>query len=145
MENRRIKIVSDVSIMPKESVTIHINYTEALTLKELSEILDLINKAINDVNRKNGVGNVKLAREYAPEVEGVESGSIVVHILASFVAPVAMSMLANYLYDRLKNIGAKKVKQQIQADTAYPISISINGNDNLIELNVQKPSNYQID
>ena len=43
--------------MPKAPITIHIDYNETLTLKEFSEVLDLINKAINDVNRENGIKN----------------------------------------------------------------------------------------
>ena len=136
-----INIISDRSIQQKELITIHIDYNESLTLKELSEVLDLINKAINDVNRENGIkNNATLGKEYAAEVAGVDSGSIVVHILTNFVAPVALSMLGSFLYDRLKNIGAKKEKQ-VKTDTAYPISINVNGNDNLIEFVVTKPCN----
>lgn len=135
-----INIISDHSILQKETITIHIDYNESLTLKELSEVLDLINKAINDVNRENGIkNNATLGREYAAEVAGVDSGSIVVHILTNFVAPVALSMLGSFLYDRLKNIGAKKEKNIVKTDTAYPISINVNGNDNLIEFVVTKP------
>lgn len=141
MEERAIKIIKERTITSKDPVTIHITYNESLTLKEFSDVLDLINKAINDVNREYGIkSNVKLAKEYAPEVTGVDSGSIVVHIITSFVAPIALGMLGNFLYDRLKNIGAKKEKNQINPETAYPISISVNGNDNLIELNITKPS-----
>ena len=100
--------------------------------------MDRINKAINDVNRDNGIkDNAKLGKEYAAKVAGVDSGSIIVHILTYVVAPVALSVLANFLYDRLKTIGAKKEKE----DGAYPISISVNGNNNLIQLNITKPSN----
>lgn len=137
-----INIISDRSIQQRELITIHIDYNESLTLKELSEVIDLINKAINDVNRENGIkNNATLGKEYAAEVTGVDSGSIVVHILTNFVAPVALSMLGSFLYDRLKNIGAKKEKKQVKTDTAYPISINVNGNDNLIEFVVTKPCN----
>lgn len=135
-----INIISDVPIREKDTITIHIDYNESLTLKELSEVLDSINKAINDANRENGIrSNATLGKKYAAEVAGVDSGSIVIHILTNFVAPVALSMLSNFLYDRLKNMGAKKEKNQVKTDTAYPISINVNGNDNLIELVVTKP------
>lgn len=137
-----INIISDRVIQQKEPITIHIDYNESLTLKELSEALDLINKAINDVNRKNGIkNNATLGKEYAAEVAGVDSGSIVVHILTNFVAPVALSMLGSFLYDRLKNIGAKKEKKQVKTDAGYPVSINVNGNDNLIEFVVTKTCN----
>ena len=125
--------------MPNKSITMHMNYNEALTLKELSEILDLINKAINDVNRKNGIrNNAELGKKYKTEVTGVDSGSIIIHILTNFVAPVALSVLADFLSERLKNFGAKKEKKQIKIDSAYPISIRINENDNLIDINIKK-------
>jgi hypothetical protein len=139
MEFEEVKISND-TVLQNEQVTIHIDYTAPLTLKELSEILDLTTKAINNVNRASGMkNNSKLGTEYAPEVSGVESGSIVIHILTNFFAPIALSMMANYLYDKLKCIGAKKENGKINLDTAYPISINVNGNDNLIELHIMKP------
>ena len=141
-EEKMIKIINDGSVMPKTPITVHINYNESLTLKEFSEVLNLINKAINDVNRENGIkNNAKLGKEYAAEVTGVDSGSIVVHILTNFVAPVALSVLASFLYDRLKKLGTKKENKSTKEDTRYPITISVNGNNNLIEFNVTKPSN----
>ena len=134
-----IQIIKEGEITSQSSITIHIDYNESLTLKELSEVLDIINKSINDVNRGNGIkDNAKLGKEYAAKVAGVDSGSIIVHILTYVVAPVALSILADFLYDRLKNIGAKKEKE----NSAYPISISVNGDNNLIELNITKPSNH---
>ena len=141
-EEKTIQIIKEGEVLPESPITIHINYNESLTLKELSAALDLINKAINDVNRESGIkDNAKLGKEYAAEVAGVGSGSIVLHILTYFVAPVALSMLANFLYDRLKTIGTKKEKKSIKEDSGYPISISVNGDNNLIELNITKPSN----
>ena len=141
-EEKTIEIINEGSVMSKGPITIHIIYNERLTLKEFSEVLDLINKAINDVNRENGIkNNAKLGKEYAAEVTGVDSGSIVVYILTNFITPIALSVLANFLYDRLKNIGAKKDGKSIKEDTRYPIAISVNGNNNLIECNITKPSN----
>jgi len=143
MEERAIRIINDSSIIPKGSVSIHISYNESLTLKELSEVFDLTNKAINDVNREKGITNAKIGKEYAAEVTGVDSGSIILHILTNFVAPVALSVLANFLYDRLKSIGSKKdkkEKKQIKDNTAYPIVIIVNGNENLMDINITKPS-----
>lgn len=137
--NKTINIIKDGTVMSDSTFTIHITYNESLTVKELSQVLDFTNKAINDINRENGMkNNVKLGKEYAAEVVGVDSGSIVMHILTYFVSPVALSILANFLYDRLKNIGAKKEKGAILNDSGYPISISVNGENNLIELNITK-------
>ena len=142
IEEKVIEIVNEGLIMPKTPITVHIDYNEALTLKEFSEVLDRINKAINDVNREHGIkSNAKLGKEYAAEVTGVDSGSIIVNILTNFVAPVALSVLASFIYDRLKNIGAKKDNKSIKEEAGYPISISVNGDNNLIEFNITKPSN----
>ena len=142
MEEKTIRIINDGIIKPEIPITIHMSYNESLTLKELSELLDSINKAINDVNRKYGIkSNTLLGKEYAAKVAGVDSGSIVVHILTCFIAPVALSILANYLYDRLKTFGAKKEKKTIKTETAYPIIIYVYGSDCLIEFNITKPSN----
>ena len=136
-----IQIINESTIMPNSSFTLHIDYNESLTLKELVEVLDLINKAINDINRDRGIkNNAKLGKEYAAEVTGVESGSIVVHILTYFVAPIALSVLANFIYDRLKGISSKKEKKSNKEELESPISISVNGNNNLIELNITKPN-----
>ena len=55
MEERAIEIIKEGTITSKAPVTIHITYNESLTLKEFSDVLDLINKAINDVNREYGM------------------------------------------------------------------------------------------
>lgn len=140
--DRKIKIKNEVVTVSQNPVTIHIDFNESLTLKELSKVLDLINLAINDVNRDNGIkNNAQLGNDCAAEIAGVEAGSIVLHIFTYFVAPIALNIFANYLYDRLRTIGAKKEKNQIRLDTAYPISINVNGNDNVIEVNITKPNN----
>ena len=144
LEEKNIEI-NEGLIIPKAPVTIHIKYNESLTLKELSEVLDLINKAINDVNRDNGIrNNAKLGKEYAAEVAGVDSGSIVLHILTNFVSSIALSILADYVYDRVKYIGAKKTRNQATADTTYPVSISVNGNENIINVYIIKPRSNDV-
>lgn len=140
-EEKTIHVRNEGTVIPNSLFTIHIRYDETLTLKELSEALELINKAINDINRQSGINNSKLGREYAAKVDGVSSGSIVVNILAHLVQPVALSMLASFIYDRLKSIGAKKRKNLINEDVGYPISMSVYGNNNLIEINIKNSNN----
>lgn len=141
-DEKKIKINNDTEVQSNDNIVIHISYNEMLSLKELSEIIDNINKAINDVNRSNGVkANTDLGQKYASKVSGVEAGSIVLHILVNFVSPVALGMLGNFLYDRLKNIGVKKKDKNNQTrcpEKEYPISINVNGNENLIELHIDK-------
>lgn len=141
IEEKEITVLQEGSVATRGPITIHITYNESLTLKEFSEVLDLINKAINDVNRESGMkNNAKLGKEYAAEVAGVDTGSIIVHVLTSFVAPVLLSVIANFIYERLKNIGAKKEKRLTKENSGYPISINVNGDDNLIEINIKKPN-----
>ena len=138
-EEKVIQIIKESTILPNAMFTLHINYNESLTLKELAEVLELINKAINDINRERGIkNNAKLGKDYAAKVTGVESGSIVVHILTCFVAPIALSVLANFIYDRLKTIDGKKDKNSKKGEAENPVSIVVNGNNNLIELNITK-------
>ena len=145
IKEKSIHIISEGEIASTSPITIHINYNESLTLKELSDTLDCINKSINDINREKGIkSNAKLGKEYATKVSGVDSGSIIIHIITNVVAPVALSMLASYLYDRLKNNGSKGAKNEnkiSQEDTGHPIIINVNGDNNLIELNITKPNN----
>ena len=95
---KKIKAKKEEITVSNNPVTIHIKYNESLTLKELSKVIYLINLAINDINRDNGIkDNAKLGKSFAAEVIGVDSGSIVLHIITHFVAPVALGILANYL------------------------------------------------
>lgn len=137
MEEKRITILNDDAIESGDRIKLHVTYSNNLTLKELSEILDLTNKAINDVNREKGINNVIIGREYAPEVSGIESGSIVLHIVLQFVTPVALSVLANFIYDRLTRKNKKKDNKQL-SEEYYPISISVNGSNNSIDIHIEK-------
>ena len=83
-----------------------------LTLKELTEILENVNKSINDINRDNGVkSNALIGKDYSTKVSGIESGSIIISIFSTLVVPVTLSVLSNYIYDRLKKIIKIKKKK----------------------------------
>ena len=126
-------------LLPKDKFAIHISYNEALTLKELTFVLEQINKAINDVNRDNGVkSNNTIGTKYAPAIVGVESGSIILHIIANFVLPITLNVLANAISKRL--FEKKQEKTQKNADMDCHISINVTGNDNLIECKIIKPT-----
>lgn len=127
-----ISVSKDKTIELQGNVRIHLSYEDELTLKELSELLDLINKSINDFNRSNGVNNnSRIGKEYSTQVKSVESGSIVVNLLLNVVSPVLLSVLANYIYDRIKTLGKGKGSNTV---LKYPITINVNGDNN--ELNV---------
>lgn len=136
MEEKKITILNDDAIESGERIKLHVTYNNNLTLKELSEVLNLTNKAINDVNREKGINNVIIGREYAPEVSGIESGSIILYIVLQFVTPVALSVLASFIYDRLTT-NKKKDNKQLSEDY-YPISINVNGSNNSIDIHIEK-------
>lgn len=80
--DKSITIIKDGTVMSDSTFIIHIGYNDPLTVRELSQVLDFTNKAINDINRENGIkNNVKLGKEYAAEIVGVSSGSIVIECL----------------------------------------------------------------
>lgn len=123
-----VEIINDIIMDAQGSIRVHITYEKSLTLKELSETLDLINKSINDFNRDNGVtNNGRLGKKYASEVESVEAGSIIINLLVNVIAPVALSVLANYIYDRVKQIGVNKKTNN--KNTKYPVCITANGGE----------------
>lgn len=127
----------ELMINSNDQVRIHITYDEDLNLGDLSETLDLINKAVNDVNRENGASNRKIGKEYSSKVSSVESGSIVLNVVLLVVVPIAVNMLSNAIYDRLKTLKQKK-KKDAPNEQKYPISV--NGNRNEIHIHIYNAS-----
>lgn len=123
---------------PKEQVKIHITYDKELTLKELSEVILSVQQALNTINRESGIkNNAILGREYASIVSGVESGSIVLAVVLNIAIPVACSLVANCIYDRVKSIGVGGKKKDETAKGKYPIAVSVEGDSNSINIHIQ--------
>ena len=60
-----------------QMIKLHILTDESWSISELIEVLDLTKTSINYVNRQFGINsNQKLGNEFAPQVIGVEKGSI---------------------------------------------------------------------
>ncbi len=137
MDKYFISVLEDRVLEKTSEVTLHFTYDKNLTLKELTEVLDMINKAINDFNRDNGIksGNT-LSKRYAAEVAGIKEGSLIIELLVSFAAGITTSVLGNYIFERLKKWGSKK-KERPEGNPAelgvddvpakFPISITVNG------------------
>ena len=136
---KKIMSCEELSLSEKNKITLHFTYDNNLTLKELSDLLDLSNKAINDFNRANGVSNQAVSKQYAAEVGSVKEGSVIVEILQNFVVPLSVTVLGAFLVDRLKQWGQKKSAKEekkpvepvddgktISAHSKYPIEISTN-------------------
>ncbi|QOS39381.1 hypothetical protein DYE49_02485 [Treponema rectale] len=112
MKENAIRIINDGSVMPNDSVT---------TLKKLSKVFDLANKAINDINREKGVTNAQIGKEYAAFVTGVDSGSIIVHILTNFVAH-CFECLGEFLTRQDKNYRFQEREKTKQSRYCIPDS-----------------------
>ena len=138
MDNNDKALLQDVAIITGDQIKLHITYHNQLTLKELSEILNLTNKALNDINRQQGVkSNVVVGRNYPSLVSGVESGSIVLNIITNFIMPVTLNILASYIYERLKKIGGEKGNDKCK----YPLNVYINQANNTIEISINNFEN----
>ena len=124
----KVLIENDVMLKNNDEVTLHFTYDDPLTLKELSELLDLSNKAINDLNRDNGVkGPSKFSNEYASKVTAVKEGSIEIDLMVSLVLPTVSSVIAGCIQERLKTWKKSKKKNEENNQGKYPHSIIVNG------------------
>ena len=127
---------SEGVLIGNDVIRLHFTYEDNLSLSDLSECISLVNKAINDINREHGLTNFTVGREYSSKIDSVESGSIVINVLTNFIVPVALSVLANAIYDRLKTWGQRKNKDGIISQSKYPININTNVNVNITEINI---------
>lgn len=116
----------DQLMLNQGKIKLHISYDSAITLKELSDTLDTVNKSINSINRENGItNNYVLGRYYAPRIESVESGSIVLNLLTNFVAPVALGLISNYIFNAMQKKGKKNKTIDINTEINGDIIINI--------------------
>ena len=139
IDGREIEVLSDSDLGMESSVTLHFTYEHDLTLRELADVLDLSCKAINDINRKNGItSTIALSKQYSTKVLAVKEGSAIFVLAVRYAEAIATSMFATYLYDRLKIWGQsskQRIEQQGMDEDAkrnmppakYPISIIVNG------------------
>ncbi|MBQ5951560.1 MAG: hypothetical protein IJL66_05415 [Lachnospiraceae bacterium] len=134
-EEGAIRIITDAGVSDNE-IKLHIKYEKDYSLKELTDALDAVNKAINDINRDNGIGNKSIGKKYAAKVSRVESGSIVLFIVTNIVVPITLSVLANYIYDRLKRAGAKNSKNKIDQLDDPLVFLIVDGRNAEIEIHI---------
>ena len=113
--------------MNTENYKYHIISSEKMTLKDLTELLKLINLSINDYYRDNGIGNRDISL-YAPAVNEVEKGSICIDIAISVFSSVTASLLAEYILHRIRQARCKD-ESNIRIEA---------GNNNVIHINVNR-------
>ena len=78
-----------------------------LTLKELSELLNRVNLSIYDYYRYNGINNNEIA-SYAPIVNKVDNGSIIVEIVIAVFSELTAILFVEYLKNRFTKQNKKK-------------------------------------
>lgn len=138
-----IVVYNESVIEPGDTVCLHFEYDNNLKLKELVELLDLTNKAINSINKDKGISsNSVLGKKYSTEVKNVQEGSIVLNLVLQTASSIAISLLASYIYDKIKTIGFNKKSKKTE-EYKYPILISVNDNRN-IYTNVNITNNITI-
>ncbi|MBR7091944.1 MAG: hypothetical protein IKI50_02020 [Clostridia bacterium] len=130
MNKQKIEITNNKTITTNDVITFHITYASPLTVKELSQLFNRINKGINTLNRENGVkNNMTLGKEYAPEILRIAQGSIVMDIILKLVQPVLLNVLSQSIYDQFK-----KSKTKQEKNDECPIIMIVNGNNNIINI-----------
>ena len=133
-----VEILKEVELKNTDIVKYHITYDEHLTIKELSEVLDVMNKSINDINRSNGIkNNAEIGKRFAPTVSNVENGSIIMDIIVNLVVPITTGIMANVLYDKLTNHFSTKTLKGIKVPKKGP-SFKIVVDDKKIEIKINK-------
>lgn len=106
-------------VIEREMITMCIKHSD-LEVKELSELLYIINLSINDYYRENGIAGSQLSY-YAPTIKTVRQGSILLDLalalLENIAVGVAIELIAGYLENRIRSLREKyesgKAKKQI--------------------------------
>ena len=90
-------------VIEREIITMCIKHAD-LEVKELSELLYIINLSINDYYRDNGIAGGQLSH-YAPTIKAVRQGSIILDIVFALLretsVTAAAEVLAGYLKKRI--------------------------------------------
>lgn len=102
----------------REIITMCIKYSD-LEVKELSELLYIINLSINDYYRDNGIASGQLSR-YAPTIQEVQQGSIILDLLLDLLKDiakdiandVAVELIAGYLNNRIRSLQERYEKSK---------------------------------
>lgn len=123
----------------EKKIRFHIKYNKNLTLKEFANIMLLINKSINDINRHYGVRN-RFISDYATEILSFHQGSIIIDTL------VKVTNLINnvkIVKNREKENGNEKGKFEfVVKHILLPLLVSIIAN-NINNVNNKSTYNHQ--
>lgn len=83
-----------------ENYTIHIEYDNSISLKEFGEIIEIIRLSFNDANRNMGINNNNI-NKYAPAINCVEKGSIILNIVVNLAVGVTVNLISDAIKSRI--------------------------------------------
>ena len=125
-----IEICSDAILHNDDVLRIHIIPDYNLTLREFSDYIGLIDKAINDINRMNGASNQAIGKHYSSKICSVDNGSIVIDIILGLLTEVPIKILGKLICQRVMSAISKQKSNQ-----AVNVRIVIKGDNNQIDIN----------
>ena len=115
--------------MEEQKIVFHISSTNEMTLKYLSETLDLINLSVNDYYRECGIKNNTI-NKLSPRVTHVSEGSVYLElamlVMNHFVAPLLIELIKTRLRKKECNSRGKTCHE----------NISVIGDNNVININI---------
>ena len=118
----------------KKECYLHIRYNKNISIVMLNDILSDINKAINDVNRDNGIGNRAIG-DYAPVINTVEKGSIIIGLVLLLAKEIALPLLVDYIRNRFSKKHNNDINININANKNVNVSVRVD-NDNNINIDI---------
>ena len=109
--------------MDEKSFYIHISSSQGLTLKNLTDALNILNLSINDYYRDNGVVNSVIS-DFSPSIKGVQEGSVILEIAISIFTTVTSALLVEYIKSRFEK------KKEKSDDRITIINVYVVGDEN---------------
>ena len=128
----------------REIVTMCIKHSD-LEVKELSELLYIINLSINDYYRENGITSAQLSH-YAPTIQAVRQGSIeldlLIDLLKNIAGSTAVELIVKYIKERIYSLrekyeGGKRKRQIFNSEITTRIEVRIESGKVIIEVKKQ--------
>ncbi len=104
----------------------HITSNNALSLKDLRQVLEIIDLGINDIKREQGITNNALNRgDNATIITNVERGSIILQFALGVAINVTSALIVNSIQKRIAHQKNKKIDIHTQVKDNVMIDIHI--------------------
>ena len=115
--------------MIKQECRLHIKYNKNISIILLNDILANITKAINDINRQNGIGN-KIIGNYAPVINGVDKGSIIFDVVLFLATEIGLPILVSYISNRINKKKENDIKVNVNINTNENVNVIVSVDNN---------------